>query len=365
MFCNKMIKMIAVSSAAAALLLPWPNAAAEEGGFDVSATSASSVAEKIQWHGYYEFEYWDAEGANSTFDAHKIVVWMGVPINDKVFLSSEVEYEHFPRLEDGNQKTGGSGEIKVDSAQLSITPFEGLRDYLGIFYVPFGIEYLSYPGQKNKLITRPKVMKSGGIIPGTWSDVGIGFNYKRESVGQLDVYYVNGDAKNGGISRDSSTGGNESKSLGLRVMLDGFADGVNAGFSYVTGKHDAGNRYDSTRTGIHMRVDSDRIFGNEMYPVFLFEYVIGKDKGAAGDTKKKGYYAQLSSRINPMVEVVARYGQYDNDEDAADNKKTETSIGVVLHKWDSLQIKAEFQKNDEEGPDVDNDVLAFQVVAFW
>ena len=366
MFCNKMMRMIIVLAVAVAALIPRPDAAAEEKGFDISATSATTVADKIQWHGYYEFHYYDQEGSKSSYDAHKIVVWMGVPINDKVFLSSELEYEHFPRLKDaGTQRTGGSGEIKVDSAQLSITPFEGFRGYVGIWYVPFGIEYLSYPGYKNKLVSRPKVMKSGGIIPGTWSDVGIGFSNAFEGIGHLDVYSINGDAKNGGVSRDSSTGGNESKSFGARLMLDGFRDGINVGASYVSGKHDVDSKYNSVRTGVHLRVDTDKLFDNEVYPVLLGEFVTGKDEEAAGDTDKKGYYAQISSRVTPLTEVVARYGAYDDDENATDNEKTETSFGVVFHLWDNFQIKGEYQINGEEGTETDNDKFDFEIVAWW
>ena len=353
MFFNYKMRMITIFTVAMVAFMPWPNARAAESDFDVGAIGSPSVSAKdIQWHGYYEFHYFDQEGSKASYDAHKIVIWMGVPINDKVFLSSELEYEHFPRLgeakfdagaNDIDKKTGGSGEIKVDSAQLSITPFEGLRGYVGIWYVPFGIEYLSYPGYKNKLVSRPKVMKSNSIIPGTWADVGIGFSNTFEGIGHLDVYSINGDANNGGISRDSSTGGNRSKSLGARLMLDDFAEGFNVGASYVSGKYDVTDRLNSVRTGFHLRIDSDKLFGNELYPVLLGEYVTGKDEGDSAvsgkDRKVTGFYAQLSSRITPLAEIVARYDSYDNDEEVTDNAKTATSLGVVLHLWDNFQIK--------------------------
>lgn len=374
MLFNRMMRMIIVFAFAVAALLPRPAFAQEKAGFDVSAIEATSAAKKIQWHGYYEFHYINQQEKNATFDAHKIVVWMGVPINDVIFLSSELEYEHFPRLEEAEwdssagdieKKTGGRGEMKVDSAQLSIMPVKGFRGYLGIYYVPFGIEYFSYPGYENKLVSRPKVMKSGGIIPGTWSDVGIGFNNHFEGIGHLDVFYVNGDAKHGGVSRDSSSGGNESKSLGFRVMLDDLVEGLNIGGSFISGKWDEDDKYESTRTGVHLRVDSDKIFGNDVYPVLLGEFVTGKDGSATVDTEKKGYYAQISSRVNPLVELVARYGVYDNDEKKTDNEKTETSFGVALHLLDNFQVKAEYQINNEEGTEVDNNKVDIEFVAWW
>ncbi|MEE8432084.1 MAG: hypothetical protein V3S16_12615 [Candidatus Desulfatibia sp.] len=374
MLCNGAMRMIIVFAIAVAVLLPWPAVAEEKAAFDISAIGATSSTEGVQWHGYYEFHYIDQQEKNSTFDAHKIVVWMGVPLNDVMFLSAELEYEHFPRLEEAgwdsgagdiDKKTGGRGEMKVDSAQLSIMPFKGFRGYTGIFYVPFGIEYFSYPGNKNKLVTRPKVMKSGGIIPGTWADVGIGFNNLFEGIGHLDVFYLNGDAKNGGVSRDSSSGGNQGKSLGARIMLDDLVVGLNIGASYVSGKWDENDMYQSTRTGIHLRIDSDKIFGDDLYPVLLGEFVTGKDEGAAVDTDKKGYYVQISSRVHPLAELVARYGVYDNDEKTADNEKKETSFGVVMHLLDNFQLKAEYQINNEEGTEVDNNKIDIELVAWW
>lgn len=364
--CNMKVRLLIL---VLAIVLPAGTLYAEEGGFDVSATSIASVAQKVQWHGYYEFEYWITQGKNSSFDAHKITTWMGLPINDNVFLSTEIEYEHFPRLRDKDQRSGGSGEIKLDNAMLRITPVENTVVFLGVFYVPFGIEHFSYPGHKNKLVTRPKVMKSGGIVPGTWSDVGIGINQTFAGIGQADVFVLNGDAKNGGISRDSKSGGNDSKTFGARLQLDKLIPGFNIGVSYASGKWDTDDNDISDRLGFHLRIDTDKIFGIDMAPVFIAEYVTGKDENAssvAGEDKEvSGYYAQISSRVYPKLELVARYGRYDNDEKKAGNRKDETSIGFVLHLLDHVQMKAEYQWNKEEGNTVENDTTVFQIVADW
>lgn len=371
----RMARAIVTAVVATALLKPTYAMAANEGGggFDVGSTFAASGSDKVQWHGYYEFEYVDAQDKNTTMEAHKITVWMGVPLNEIVFLSAEIEYERFPRM-GKNPSAGENGEIKIDSSQLSIMPVENFRGYVGVYYVPFGIEYLSYPGFKNKLVTRPKVMKSGGIIPGTWSDVGIGFSNTFSNVGQLDVFYINGDANNGGVSRDrdSAKGGNEGKSLGARIMFDGLIDGLNIGGSYISGKYDAANLYGSTRVGAHIRADFDRIFDTAMAPVFIAEYVTGNDEQASSDLagnsidkKVDGYYAQLSSRVSPLVEFVGRYGVYDNDKRQIDNGKTETSLGVVLHALENFQIKGEYQMNGEDGTAKDNDQTIIEFVAWW
>jgi hypothetical protein len=363
---NVFWRLAMVVAATVMLALPMSVAAVEDdGGFDVGSTfTAASGTDKVSWHGYYEFHYKDQEGKNRTFDAHKITIWMGAKINEMMFLSAEVEYEHFPKFKAGNTATNGSrGEIKIDSAQLSIMPSKNFRGYMGVFYVPFGIEYFSYPGYKNKMISRPKVMKSGSIIPGTWSDVGIGLNASIDNVGQFDMYYINGDANNGGISRDTDSIGNDSKSLGARVMFDSI-DGLNFGFSTVEGKHDTLDLYTSTRQSAHLRADFDVMFNSPLAPVFIAEFVDGEDEGAP-NTEVSGHYMQLSSRVSSLLEIAVRRGEYDNDEGTANNNKTETSVGLVFHLLDNFQAKVEFQKNEEEGTETDNDVVDIEFVAWW
>lgn len=363
----------AVLTPALVAAAPAEPAAAEEdsGGFDVGSTFQASGEDKVQWHGYYEFHYFDQEGKNRSMDAHKITVWMGAKLNDMVFLSTEIEYEHFPRLPEGEQTQGETGVVKMDSSQLSITPWQGFRGYLGVWYVPFGLEYLSYPGFKNKLISRPKIMKSGGIIPGTWSAVGMGFNSKMGNAGQIDVYWMNGDANNGGIERDNK-GGNNGKSVGARIMFDGMP-GLNFGASYVSGPWGVNDLYDSTRIAAHIRADFDILLNSSMAPVFLAEWVDGEDQadssvvvnGVVQDKTVSGYYAQLSSRLTPLIEIAARYDEYDNDELKLNNVKKEKSVGIVFHVLERFQIKMEYKVNEEEGPAVDNDLVDVEFVAWW
>jgi len=355
--------------------------------FDLGQTSVSSSGMDI--HGYYEFEYWDKQGDNETFDAHKIVIWMGkAVVPDKVYISAEFEYEHFPRLDgstnvtgtdtnaDGNidtittssSNTGGDGEFKVDSAILSITPVKDTRVFMGIFYVPFGIEWESYPGHKNKLITRPRAMKGNNIIKGTWSDVGIGVEQKIAGVGKVDLYGINGDAKNGGVAEDT----NRSKSTGARVSLDSLVKGLNVGASYVTGRYNdtgAGAALDSTRTGIHVKANISEILGGGLMDLTLIaENVTGKDEGAVADTKVEGSYYQLSLKPIDKLEVAARYDMIDDNTDAVDNGETSTSVGLSYEIYDHTKLKIEHQANREEadlGAAGENDVWVAGVAVDW
>ncbi len=379
-----------------------------------------STEEGMEIHGYYEFEWWDKENARGTFDAHKITIWMGKTISDEVYVSGEFEYEHFPRLEgaeidtdedddgtitsvEADNRAGGNGEIKLDAASASYTPKAlggDTRLFCGVFYVPFGIEYDSYPGHMNKLITRPDPMRK--IIRGTWSDVGIGFEQKVPSVGSLSVYTVNGDAKNGGISRDSSGGGNAYQSIGAKLSISDAVEGLNIGGSYVTGNYDgrtaatataeAIDANNSSRFGAHLRIDGKDLYNCPAESTIIAEYVGGTDELASAvsgkDKTLSGYYAQLSFR--PLatldvgsnldtLEVAVRYESYDTDEEVDNNVQTNTSFGIsyAIHEEFDLngklakgaKLKVEYQMREDEkdnGSDkVDDDVVVVGVAVNW
>ncbi len=153
-------------------------------------------------------------------------------------------------------------------------------------------------------------------------------------------------------------------------MLDGLFEGLNVGASYVYGKWDTGDVNVSDRLGFHLRVDSDKISGIDMAPVIIAEYVTGKDEMASSiagmDKEVSGFYVQASSWVHPNVELVTRYGQYDNDEKASDNNKDEISLGLILYLLDNFQIKGEYQWNLEDGSsETDNDTVAIQFNVNW
>ncbi len=397
------------------VLLASVSLAAEEfdlGGVELGSSSGMDL------HGYYEFEYWDTEGEYETFDAHKIVIWMGTDIvPGKVSVSAEFEYEHFPVLEPELEvetatvgagddavdvvtevKHEGSGEFKVDSAAISITPVKETRIFAGIFYVPFGIEYESYPGDKNKLITRPKVMKKGNIIKGTWTDVGIGIAQDIAGIADLDLYVINGDAASGGLAKDS----NRNRSVGARLSVTPL-DGLRAGGSYVTGKYDEAMENVSNRWGAHLRIDGKDLYNCPLSSVIIAEVVGGKDENAiAGsateigdgatapapeDRDVSGYYAQLS--FSPLVEnleLAFRYGVYDDGylyntdtsddnygKKRLDNEKSEYSVGVGYELYKNTKLKAEYRHSEykdeyEDGTvveDADDDDIIVGLVVNW
>lgn len=365
--------------------------------FDLGATSVGSES-GMDIHGYYEFEYWDTQGKNETFDAHKVVIWMGKSVvPNKVYVSAEFEWEHFPRHNNaegngvdvgGDNKvepdhSGGDGEIKLDSAQVSITPNKTCRAYVGVFYVPFGIEYESYPGHKNKLITRPNAFKKGvngvtPVIPGTWSDVGIGFEHKFENIGKLDLYAINGNAKDGGYSRDTGTNGNRSKSLGARISLDGLAKGLNVGVSYVAGRHnptpdaDTEKSLKSDRLGYHLKANISELLGGGLMDLALIsEYVSGTDEAdpSSDDIEPEGYYVQLSIRLLDKLEVAARYDAVDPDTKVSvANRSKSTSIGIGYDLYDNTKLKVEYQANGDPGANGEadkDDVVVVGLVVDW
>ena len=348
---------------------PFPSMAEEapSPGFDISLTSAGdSRFPEVSWHGYFEFEYLDAEEKAPTFDMHKITVWMGVKLSQAAFVSSEVEYEHSPSISGSG---AGAGKIKLDSAQLRLTPWESSAAWFGLFYVPFGIEYHSYPGHKNRFVTRPKVMKGGGVIQGTWSDVGAGASISA-GPGALDVYIVNGDARNGGIARDTDEGGNDAKTLGARFSLNNLAPGLDLGASYAGGKWDTEGKLASSRLGAHLKVDLGASAGLPLAPLFIAEYVEGKDERAAtdgNDLEVGGYYAIAGISPFPWLQLSLRHGAWNSGKVSNGKDNTETSFGAAWTVSANLMAKAEYQTASLAGGDQaeTKDLIAIQLVANW
>ncbi|MDH5510835.1 MAG: hypothetical protein OEZ32_10840, partial [Nitrospinota bacterium] len=176
-------------------------------------------------------------------------------------------------------------------------------------------------------------------------------------------------ARNGTISRDTDENGNESKTIGARLMLDKMAPGVNLGASYATGMWDPDSKLASTRTGVHLRLETSLITGVAMAPVVIAEWVEGVDEQASSidhkDKEVSGYYMQISFSLLPTLELVARHGEYNPDKTASAESNIETSGGLVWKAMDNVKFKMEYQQNGPAGNGAKKDLIALQLAANW
>jgi hypothetical protein len=352
-------------------LLPAAGGAEEGGDFtfgDLFVTRSST--EKVRFHGYAAFQYFDAEGGgpggNRTFDQHVFEPFFGYQVADKVFAKIILEFEHAPEEVDDDQ----FAELFIEQAEIDITPWQGTTFAFGAVLVPFGLENYLHSPSDNRLITRPPVVKSGPngnpILNNTWTDVGIQVTHDLPRVGVIDLYTVNGSAVQGKGSRGRDTKGanaNTGKSYGAEIQVTKLYPGLNVGASYVTGPHDPDSELDSTRMGVHVLLNMGMIY-------LQGEYVMGTDEGLGTvdtDRDVSGYYALVSfapplALLENRLDLNVRYTDWTADKDA-ENDFTETAVGLRYRAYQNTWAKVEYQMNKEKGSntEVDNNVAALQL----
>lgn len=344
-------------------------------GSSTSSTSVSSLAQRLDIHGYLDLEYFDnrqrGTSGNSTFDNHHLTLWSGWKISDMVYAKAEIEYEHANGISEG-RSAGDRGDIKVETAQIDITPLNNTRFSLGAFIVPFGIEGEAHASPINRLVTRPTVARQ--IIRGTWTDVGVWANQTVPGIGELALYMINGDGRNGGVNRDTQGGGNDGKTLGGRLRFNQLVNGLDMGVSLANGKHDPNNDSRSTRFGLHLATDLRQWLSLSRELSLRGEWLFGRDEkgstvgpvGDKRDARLQGWYLQLVKGLSQDIEAIVRYGQYDEDQGISDNLKQELSVGLGYKLFSNMKLKLEYQWNMEEGPRrASNNLIAGQAVVNW
>ncbi|GEM_PF-1466883 len=328
--------------------------------------------EKVTFHGYAAFQYFDSEGSapggNSSFDQHIFEPFFGYQVNDNVFAKIIVEFEHAPEEVDDDQ----FAEIVIEQAEIDITPRQGTTMGFGAILVPFGLENYFHAPSDNRLISRPPLVKSGAnqnpILNNTWTDVGIQLTQDVERVGTLDLYVINGSAvqNSGNRGRDTSgSSANTGKSLGAELQITELYPGLNVGLSYIKGPHNTNNEQYSWRFGLHALLDLKMVY-------LQAEYLTGIDEGVGAaslgaDRDVSGYYILVSvapplPKVGDRLDLNFRYTDWTADHDVS-KRFSEIASGIRFRPYHNTWIKAEYQVNDENGsnPDTDNNRIGLQL----
>jgi hypothetical protein len=328
--------------------------------------------EKVTFHGYAAFQYFDSEGnapgGNNSFDQHIFEPFFGYQVNDNVFAKIIVEFEHAPEEVDDDQ----FAEIFIEQAEIDITPWQGTTVGFGAILVPFGLENYFHSPSDNRVISRPPLVKSGAnrnpILNNTWTDVGIQLTQNVPRVGTLDFYIINGSAVQDRGNRGRDTSGNfanTGKSLGAELQVTELYPGLNVGLSYIKGPHNTDNERYSWRFGLHALLNFNVVY-------LQAEYLTGIDEGigaasAGADRDVSGYYILASlapplPKVGDRLDLNIRYTDWTADHDAS-NSFSEIASGIRFKPYYNTWIKAEYQVNYENGsnPETDNNRIGLQL----
>jgi hypothetical protein len=349
---------------------------------------------RIDFHGHVTVTYFGVEEQGSVssgrslsdFDAERsfslsdLTVFTGVTVRDDLYVAAEIEYEE------------GGDEIEVDQAFLEyrLRADDPLAVRLGKFYVPFGIERFYQNSPRNALVDRPAPFIQ--IIPGTFSDTGIGLGGEQrvvdgpELIAEYEIALMNGlGASLFDSARDArqNLDNNSSKALASRIGAR-YDRWLFLGTSFLHGDSDDDDDDGFTALGADLRIDWAPFSFRSEYVYASLER--GPDStntsgvscaslmpGRCGDFHRRGWYSEATlrrrydaPRLFRDVEYVLRYDVLDEDDEVRDLfDARRIATGVVLRPFDRLRLKVQYEITDEDRDELDNNAVLLEGSVNW
>ena len=214
-------------------------------GLGAPASKVYSASSGLSIGGYGEFLYQNfdkklqdgtVDPVNDQFDTLRGVFYIGYKFNDRIVFNSEMEFEH-----SGYSDEHPEGEAILEFAYLDFLVNKSINVRAGQVLLPLGFTNEIHEPPAVLSASRPFLERSGGILPTTWHENGVGlhgdlpgeFSYRIYLVEGLNAAKFNAE----GIS-DGRQDGN--KAIANRFALTGRLDwrpipGTTAGFSFYKG----------------------------------------------------------------------------------------------------------------------------------
>ncbi|HTY13530.1 MAG TPA: porin [Candidatus Omnitrophota bacterium] len=125
---------------------------------------------------------------------------------------------------------------------------------------------------------------------------------------------------------------------------------LTVGFDLYGGKTGTGTaEADKIRDGVELIFNAGKFF-------FKGEYISGRD----GTTNRYGWYALTGLRLNPAIDLIARYDLFDPSTVTANDSTGVSTLGVNWYLNKSAKIQANYLIKAEEKYQIDNNVLEVQ-----
>jgi phosphate-selective porin len=217
----------------------------------------------------------------------------------------------------------------------------------GQFKIPFGRENLASDGSLDTIDRAPVTEK---LVPGR-DNSSQGRDFGVQLAGSLDfgrddkvLDYAVGCFNGSGLYYDEE---NRKKDLAGRLVYYPLKE-LTLGVDIYSGKSGT-TEADKLRTGLEFSWTAGKYF-------LKSEYITGRD----GTTDKSGWYALAGAKLNPAVDLVARFDDYDPNTSAVNDRTDMTTWGLnwYLSKW--ARIQANYEIKSEEGAQINNNVTLIQ-----
>ena len=249
---------------------------------------------------------------------------------------------------------------KILDATIGFRFGDYLRITAGQFKVPFSMENLT-ASNKLECIDRSQVVEAlvarGKDVIGNHNGRDIGLQLSGSVFKINDIYlldYAAGVFDGAGINVSDN---NENKDLAGRLVFHPLK-GLDIGGSYYNG-------FDNWTAGtpaVAKNLVRKRLAGELSYLwnnlSLKGEYIKGED----GATDREGWYAQAGYYFVPKkFQLILKYDTYDPDLDKSENISTNYVTCLSYYFNDFTRIQGSFTYRDEEGTQINNDVIALQL----
>jgi hypothetical protein len=313
---------------------------------EVVAESEGGMFANTTIGGYGELHYNNYEDQDAKIDFHRFVLFFGHEFSDSVRFFSEFELEH------SLSGDGKPGEVELEQAYVEVDINEKTSSKVGLFLIPVGIINETHEPPTFYGVERNGVEKN--IIPATWWEAGLSFNYKPAGGVSLDGAVTSGlevgddfKIRNGRQKVAKATAENLAYTGRIKyTAITGLE--LAATVQYQTDITQGGNNFDAPID----TADATLLEAHAIYQVNDFTVralyarwdINGDEAKALGRDEQTGWYLEPSYKISEKVGVFARYAEYDNNAGNSDSTAVEsTSAGISYFLHENVVLKADYE----------------------
>ena len=326
-----------------------------------SNVESSSKDSKTTIGGYGELHYNNLNGEGGAsdkeeIDFHRFILFLGHEFSKTVRFWSELELEHSIAGE------GQTGAIELEQAYIEVDINKEHKSRIGLFLIPVGIINETHEPPVFYGVERNPV--EANIVPATWWAGGVsvlgelapGWSYDIAIHEGLNTTLADSYKPRNGRQKTANASAKDLAYTG-RIKWTGVA-GLEVAATYQQ-QNDITQSVD-TSAGAASLIELHSIYNRGAFTIkalYAQWELDGAGPKSIGADEQNGWYVEPSFKINEKFGMFARYNKYDNKAgDSTASEKQQTNVGVNWWIDPSVVVKADIQRQDNDGGSNQNGV---------